>query len=71
MSFIQANNLVKTYQANKREVKALDGLSLEVPKGTVKGLLGPNGAGKTTTVKVLTTLIEPDSGEASIDGVNV
>lgn len=71
LSFIQANNLSKTYQANKREVKALDGLSLEVPKGTVKGLLGPNGAGKTTTVKVLTTLIQPDSGEAFIDGVNV
>ncbi len=71
LSFIQARNLVKTYQANKREVKALDGLDLEVPKGTVKGLLGPNGAGKTTTVKVLTTLTEPDSGEASIDGVNV
>jgi len=44
LSFIKAENLVKTYTANKREVRALDGLNLEVPKGTVKGLLGPNGA---------------------------
>ena len=71
LSFIQAHDLFKTYNANKRVVKALDGLNLSVPKGTVKGLLGPNGAGKTTTVKVLTTLIQPDSGQASIDGVDV
>ena len=58
--FIVASDLVKTYQAGKRVVKALDGLSLTVPRGTVQALLGPNGAGKTTTVKVLTTLITPD-----------
>ncbi len=50
---------------------ALDGLDLAVPQGTVKALLGPNGAGKTTTVKVLTTLITPDSGGAVIDGIDV
>jgi ABC-2 type transport system ATP-binding protein len=64
---IQANNLVKKYG----EVVALDGLSLEVEKGTVFGLLGPNGAGKTTTVRVLTTLLSPDSGSAIVDGVDV
>jgi ABC-2 type transport system ATP-binding protein len=64
---IQANNLVKKYG----EVVALDGLSLEVEKGTVFGLLGPNGAGKTTTVRVLTTLLNPDSGSAIVDGVDV
>ena len=69
--FIQATNLVKTYTAGKRVVKALDDLSLSVPRGTVQALLGPNGAGKTTTVKVLTTLIKPDSGSASIGDVNV
>ena len=69
--FIQATNLVKTYTAGKRVVKALDDLSLSVPRGTVQALLGPNGAGKTTTVKVLTTLIKPDSGSASIGEVNV
>lgn len=70
-AFIEAHNLVKTYQAGKNTVTALDDLSLSVPKGSVQALLGPNGAGKTTTVKVLTTLIEPDSGSAHIDGVDV
>ena len=64
---IQANNLVKKYG----DVTALDGLSLEVEQGTVFGLLGPNGAGKTTTVRVLTTLLSPDSGSAIVDGVDV
>ena len=70
-AFIEAHNLVKTYQAGKNTVVALGDLSLSVPKGTVQALLGPNGAGKTTTVKVLTTLIRPDSGSAHIDGVDV
>lgn len=70
-AFIDAGNLVKTYRAGKTTVTALDDLSLQVPRGTVQALLGPNGAGKTTTVKVLTTLITPDSGFAHIDGVDV
>ncbi|MCF8549667.1 MAG: ATP-binding cassette domain-containing protein [Pontimonas sp.] len=70
-AFIEASNLVKTYQAGKTTVTALNSLSLEIPQGTVQALLGPNGAGKTTTVKVLTTLITPDSGSASINGVDV
>jgi ABC-2 type transport system ATP-binding protein len=70
-AFIEASNLVKTYQAGKKTVTALSNLSLEIPQGTVQALLGPNGAGKTTTVKVLTTLITPDSGSASINGVDV
>lgn len=48
--------------------RAVDNVSLEVPAGTVTGLLGPNGAGKTTCVRMLTTLLVPDSGEATIDG---
>lgn len=64
---IEANNLVKHYG----EVKALDGLSLKVEQGSVFGLLGPNGAGKTTTVRVLTTLLTPDSGSAFVSGVDV
>lgn len=52
------------------EVKALDGFDLAVRTGTVLGLLGPNGAGKTTAVRVLTTLLRPDSGSAYIDGVD-
>ncbi|MCX4747073.1 ATP-binding cassette domain-containing protein [Kitasatospora sp. NBC_01287] len=64
---IRAENLVKTFG----DVRALDGVSLDVPEGTVLGLLGPNGAGKTTTVKVLTTLLRPDSGGAVVAGVDV
>lgn len=71
MSYISARDLVKTYQSSKTTVVALDGLSLDVAQGSILGLLGPNGAGKTTTVKVLTTLITPDSGSASIDGIDV
>jgi ABC-2 type transport system ATP-binding protein len=72
MAFIEAHGLVKTYTPKGAPVvRALDGLDLEVPQGTVTALLGPNGAGKTTTVKVLTTLIKPDSGSAVINGVDV
>jgi len=53
------------------DVVALDGVDLAVPAGTVYGLLGPNGAGKTTTVRVLTTIIKPDSGTARVLGLDV
>lgn len=69
MKSIIAENLVKSY--NKGEVKALAGLSLDVSEGTVLALLGPNGAGKTTTVRVLTTLLVPDSGHATVAGIDV
>ena len=62
-----AEGLVKTYG----EVRALDGMDLEIPEGTVLGLLGPNGAGKTTCVRVLTTLLQPDSGRAFVAGIDV
>ncbi|HEY2043405.1 MAG TPA: ATP-binding cassette domain-containing protein [Jatrophihabitans sp.] len=67
------SSLVKTYPAGrgKDPVRALDGLSLAASEGTVFGLLGPNGAGKSTTVKVLTTLTRPDSGTATVAGLNV
>jgi ABC-2 type transport system ATP-binding protein len=72
VSFIEANGLTKTYSPkNASPVHALDGLDLSVPRGTVTALLGPNGAGKTTAVKVLTTLIRPDAGTATIGGVDV
>jgi ABC-2 type transport system ATP-binding protein len=55
----------------RREVRALDGLSLSVAEGVVFGLLGPNGAGKSTTVKILTTLSRADAGEARVAGLDV
>ena len=64
---VEVTDLVKTYG----ETRALDGVSFAVPEGTVLGLLGPNGAGKTTAVRVLTTLLRPDSGSASVLGLDV
>lgn len=64
---IEAVGLIKHYGA----VKALDGLDLFVPEGTIFGLLGPNGAGKTTAVSILTTLLRPDAGSAFVAGVDV
>ena len=69
MKSVIAENLVKTYR--KGAVRALDGLSLDVEEGTVLGVLGPNGAGKTTVVRVLSTLLVPDTGHASVAGIDV
>ncbi len=53
------------------DVKALNGIDLEVEQGTVVGLLGPNGSGKTTTVRILSTLLKADSGSATVGGIDV
>lgn len=68
---ITARGLVKTYGSGEKTVRALDGVDLDVPEGTVLGLLGPNGAGKTTAVRVLTTLLVPDAGQATVLGIDV
>jgi ABC-2 type transport system ATP-binding protein len=64
---ILAEGLKKYYGS----VKALDGVDLAVPQGTILGLLGPNGAGKTTAVHILTTLLNPDGGRAEVAGYDV
>jgi len=64
---VRAEALRSTYPGST--VPALDGFDLAVPAGTVHGLLGPNGAGKTTAVRILTTLLRPDSGHAEIAGI--
>jgi ABC-2 type transport system ATP-binding protein len=71
MAIIEAEGLVKVYRSGKNEVRALDGLDLTVPQGTVLGLLGPNGAGKTTTVRIVSTLLRPDEGTCRVAGYDV
>jgi ABC-2 type transport system ATP-binding protein len=61
----------KSAEQKSKDVRALDGLSLDVEEGTVLSVLGPNGAGKTTLVRTLTTLLTPDSGSATVCGVDV
>jgi ABC-2 type transport system ATP-binding protein len=64
---IEASGLVKTFG----ETRAVDGVDLAVPSGSVYGVLGPNGAGKTTTIRMLATLIRPDSGSARVLGHDI
>ena len=64
---IVAEGLTKSFG----DVHALTGLDLRVPEGTVLGLLGPNGAGKTTCVRILSTLMKPDAGRATVSGLDV
>ncbi|HKV06221.1 MAG TPA: ABC transporter ATP-binding protein [Candidatus Acidoferrales bacterium] len=76
---LEIENLVKIYPARRRSlferasrpVRAVNGLSFQVPRGVIFGLLGPNGAGKTTLLKILSTLLQPTSGRARIDGFDV
>jgi ABC-2 type transport system ATP-binding protein len=65
---IQIENLVKKYN---HDITALDGASIKIKKGDVVGYVGPNGSGKTTTIKILTNLLNPTSGHAYINGVDV
>ena len=68
-SAVVAENIYKTYK--KSDVPALDGVSISIESGKVYGLLGPNGAGKTTLIRVLATLLKPDSGSATVEGIDV
>ncbi len=69
---IEVEDLRKTYQPRTGDpVRALDGVSFEVPAGHIAGLLGPNGAGKSTVVKILSTITAPTSGSATVRGYEV
>lgn len=68
---IELHRLVKRYgSAKSQAIQALDGLSLTVPDGCLYGLLGPNGAGKTTALRILCTLLAPDSGSVRVAGID-
>ncbi len=66
---VEVLDLVRTFKDG--EVKALAGVSLHVPRGRVFGLLGPNGSGKTTMIRILSTILSPTSGTATVNGFNV
>lgn len=70
---IETFNLIKIFnlKGKNRKITALDNINIEINEGEIFGLLGPNGAGKTTMVQILTTLIQPTSGYAMLDGINV
>ncbi|MBK9531463.1 MAG: ABC transporter ATP-binding protein [Chitinophagaceae bacterium] len=71
MHAIVVNNIVKTYGAKKEMIKALDDVSFNVQQGELFGIIGPDGAGKTSLFRILTTLLLPEQGSASVDGYDV
>jgi ABC-2 type transport system ATP-binding protein len=66
---VEALNIVRTFKGN--EVRALDDVTLHVPASEVFGLLGPNGSGKTTMIRILSTILSPTSGSATVNGFDV
>ena len=68
---IETHNLRKTFKSRKGAVEAVAGVDLDVRKGEIFGFLGPNGAGKTTTLRMLSTLLPPTSGEATVAGFDL
>jgi ABC-2 type transport system ATP-binding protein len=71
MNAVIANNLTKQYGKKKDIVQALKGISFEVKQGELFGIIGPDGAGKTSLFRILTTLLLPEGGSASVDGLDV
>jgi len=71
MPIIEANGLARTFKTRKRTVEAVRGVDLRVEEGMIVGFLGPNGAGKTTTLRMLTTLLEPTAGSATVAGADL
>ena len=70
---IEAENLVKTYPATKTtpEMKAIKGIDLKIPRGSIFGLLGPNGAGKTSLFNMVAGVIRPDAGKVVFEGADI
>src|SRR6201996_5356305 len=68
MAIIETHGLARTFKLRKQAVTAVRGVDLTVDEGEIVGFLGPNGAGKTTTLKMLTTLLRPTAGSATVAG---
>ena len=68
MNILECKNLTKSY---RKGVRVLDNLNLEIPAGKIVGLLGPNGCGKSTLIKLVSGLLQADSGEITVGGVPV
>jgi ABC-2 type transport system ATP-binding protein len=71
VAIIEARGLARTFTSRKRKVEAVRGVDLTVDEGEIVGFLGPNGAGKTTTLRMLTTLLRPTAGTASVAGADL
>jgi ABC-2 type transport system ATP-binding protein len=71
MAIIEARGLARTFKSRKRTVEAVRGVDLTVREGEIVGFLGPNGAGKTTTLRMLTTLLKPTAGTATVAGADL
>jgi ABC-type multidrug transport system ATPase subunit len=71
MEAVAVNNLVKRYGTKKEAITAVQGLSFTVSKGEIFGIIGPDGAGKTSLFRMLTTLLLPDEGSATVDGCDI
>jgi ABC-2 type transport system ATP-binding protein len=71
MGIIEARGLARTFTSRKRKVEAVRGVDLTVADGEIVGFLGPNGAGKTTTLRMLTTLLRPTAGSATVAGADL
>jgi ABC-2 type transport system ATP-binding protein len=71
MAIIEARGLARTFRSRKRTVEAVRGVDLIVRDGEIVGFLGPNGAGKTTTLRMLTTLLDPTAGTATVAGADL
>src|ERR1700730_4837503 len=71
MAIIEASGLARDFKSRKRTVHAVRGVDLTVEEGEIVGFLGPNGAGKTTTLRMLTTLLRPTAGTATVAGADL
>src|SRR3954463_16737505 len=71
MEAVKVDQLTKVYKTKKETIKAVDAVSFEVAEGELFGIIGPDGAGKTSLFRMLTTLLIPDGGRATVDGSDV